>query len=144
MLSIRYAALLIGGLLIALASFAAAPAQAQVFVCTSDPCDTWAPITPLQSAATPGPGAGVTCDQNVTVNQALANANDNRIANAVAAQHGWRIYLKSSLWHAGGRGVPSCTTHLTGYLYKNDEPKTTCHVIAFFNHAGNYWITTCD
>ncbi|WP_323797286.1 hypothetical protein [Nisaea sp.] len=144
MFNIRYAAMLIGGLLIGTFMVGTQPANAGIYVCTDGDCNTWAAITTNQKNETPGRSAGSTCKKDVTVQKALAGANDNRIANAIAGTADWNIYLKSSLWHNGGAGVPSCNTHVTGYLYKNDEHKTTCHVLAFYNTEKNYWITTCN
>jgi len=144
MFNIRYAAMLIGGLLIGTFMVGTQPANAGVYVCTDGDCNTWAAITTNQKNETPGRSAGSTCNKDVTVENALDGANDNRIDNAVAGNANWNIYLNSSLWHPGGSSALGCGTHVTGYLYKNDEHKTTCHVIAVYNTEGKYWTTTCD
>lgn len=144
MFNMRHAALLALALFISPLVVGIKSANAGVYVCKNGSCNDWAAITDNQYNQTPGRSAARTCDNDVTVRKALNNANDNRIDNAVRGIAGWNIYLKSSLWHPGGTGILGCDTHLTGYLYKNEEERTTCHIIAIYYTEGKYWPTTCN
>jgi hypothetical protein len=144
MLNLRYAALFALALIMSSYVVGIKTAHADVYVCSNSDCDEWTAITDDEYDKTPGLSAAVTCDKDVTIKTALDGTKEVRINNAVSGNGSWNIYLKSSLWHKGGSDILSCDTHLTGYLYKDDEHKTTCHIFAIYNADRKYWPATCN
>ena len=123
---------------------AADPATAGIFVCTNADCSAWSPVTATQLNTVPRHLAGRMCREDVTVFQALKNAGDPRIAHAAYSRAGWRLYLNSSLWHAGATGELSCRTRLTGYLSKPRERPAVCQIVALYDTERRVWITICE
>ena len=78
-----------------------------------------------------------------TVREALNNSNDQRIVNSVSNQNGWDLCLKPNLWHPGGSG-PEFQNHITAYVYKDDEYKTTCHIFSHRQALYGRYVTTCS
>lgn len=116
--------------------FLVSQANAAVYVCTDNNCESHTAITNSQLAIKSRDSS------NTTIDQALNNSADKRITNCMTNDE-WNLYLKPGLWHLGGTG-PKFEEHLTAYVYKDGKHQTTCHVFSYKTKLFGPYKTTCD
>ena len=108
-------------------TFIGAECRAAVYVCESEACNKWNPITQVQSSYQ----ATIDAKIKPTVDQALQGSVNDSITNGYHSVANTNLYI-SKFWHKGGN-LPFDTTyeHLTVQVWKDDYWVKTCHVYSF-------------
>ncbi len=120
-------------------------ALADVYLCTSDPCNTWEP-TPLTEDQRNIKSPDI---NKTTIKATLENSVRTEISSAYKTKDpkGKNLYLKKDLWHKGGSVPFSEDVHVTVYIYDKPtsaRPSKSCHAFSYKKQGNKNYFGTCQ